>query len=79
VCVLSLRVIKKNATQFKIGNYATKNIRKLRYQNIRLIKKNITQFKISNKHVFCQHIITHLHFFIVRSHEISKVKEFEMI
>jgi hypothetical protein len=45
--------------------------------SVRVIKK--VPLKISNKHVFCQYVITHLHFFIVRSHEIPKVKEFEMI
>jgi len=34
---------------------------------------------MSNKHVFCQLIITHIHFSFVRFHEISKVKEFEII
>jgi len=37
------------------------------------------QFKMSNKHVFCQLIITHIHFSFVRSHKITKVKDFEII
>ena len=48
MCLLSLRVIKKNATQFKIGNYAIKNIRKLCYQNIRLIKDLHIRFLLTN-------------------------------
>jgi len=34
---------------------------------------------MSNKHVFCQLSRTHLHFFIVGSHQRPKTKEFEII
>jgi len=41
--------------------------------------KKATSFKISNKHVLCQFNITHLHIFIVRSHQRQKLKVFETI
>jgi len=37
------------------------------------------QFKMSNKHVFCQHSWTRLHFSIVKSDQRLRVKEFKII
>jgi len=42
-----------------------------------LLKKMSHLFKIFNKHVFCEHIIIHLHSFIVTSHKRPIVKKFE--
>jgi hypothetical protein len=40
--------------------------------NIRIIKKMSHKFKMSNKCVFCQLIITHLHFSFFRSSKDQK-------